>query len=377
MRGVADQAEGVGDVVDQAVERDQPPLGRRLAGAAIGERRLGVGDGAVERGDQLRREALHRRVGQAADAVGEELRRGEEVAQVVVDLRHGEAEIGEMALLAERPLQVALHAGEMLLGDADLVAAAARHDHASGILGLGREGDHVLAEPADGAHDQPVQAEIEQRAGDHRNQRRQPEDAHRIAEHRGAQRPVAHDQLDLRAAPRNADHAQHVLLPREERAEGVDDVARRVHHAQVGGDVDRRRHVDGRDQPAGGAVADGDRGRADGGEEIVLDLARHLDPFGADDDQGRRVGHGQAIRQPARAEIGDRGNVDQHLARHDEEDGEEEELPRQAEPARAFQAQDRGGAETARQACRSVVHQPNFLRNSMMRCCQGGVKPGP
>src|SRR5262245_58349510 len=36
---VADKAEGIGDVVDHAVERHQPPFGRRLAGAAIGERR--------------------------------------------------------------------------------------------------------------------------------------------------------------------------------------------------------------------------------------------------------------------------------------------------------------------------------------------------
>ena len=144
MAGWPVEAEAVGDLVDQAVEPDQAAGGRRLAGAAIGERRLGEGDGAVERGDQLRREALDGRVGQAAEPVGEELRRGEHVPEVVIDLRHREAEIGEVTLLGERRLEVALHAGEMLLGDADLVAPAARHDDPARVLGRRGEGDHVL-----------------------------------------------------------------------------------------------------------------------------------------------------------------------------------------------------------------------------------------
>ena len=163
---MADEAERVGDVVDQAVERDQPAGRRRLAGAAIGERRLAVGDGAVEGGDQLRREALDGRVGQAAEAVGEELRRGEHVAEVVVDLRDGEAEIGEVALLAQRPLEVALHGGEMLLGDADLVAAAARDDDAGRVLRRLGEGDHVLGQTAHRPDEQAVEAEIEEAGGD-------------------------------------------------------------------------------------------------------------------------------------------------------------------------------------------------------------------
>ncbi len=122
--GVADQAEHVGDIVDQPVEGDQPAGRRGLAGAAVGERRLAIGDGAVEGADQLRREALDVGIGQAAEAIGEKLRRGQHVAEVVVDLGDGEAEIGEVALLAERALQVALHGGEVLLGDADLVACA-------------------------------------------------------------------------------------------------------------------------------------------------------------------------------------------------------------------------------------------------------------
>ena len=152
-RGVADEAQHIGDVVDQAVEGDQPARRRGLAGAAVGERRLAIGDGAVERGDQLRREALDVGVGQAAEAIGEQLRRGQHVAEVVIDLGDGEAEIGQMALLAERPLQVALHGGEMLLGDADLVAAPARLDDPRGVLRRLGEGDHVLGQPPHRAHE--------------------------------------------------------------------------------------------------------------------------------------------------------------------------------------------------------------------------------
>ena len=43
------QAEDVGNVIDEARQHDQPPRRRRLAGTAVSERRLAIGNGAIER----------------------------------------------------------------------------------------------------------------------------------------------------------------------------------------------------------------------------------------------------------------------------------------------------------------------------------------
>ena len=55
---------------------------------------------------------------------------------------------------------------------------------------------------------------------------------------------------------------------------------------------------------------------------------------GAASTTARGVGHGRGGRPARSCGIGDRRHVDQHRADHDEEDGEDEELPRQAEAAR-------------------------------------------
>ena len=58
--------------------------------------------------------------------VGEQLRRGQRVAQVVVDLGDGEAEIGEVPALPQHGEDVGLHRREFVLDDADLVLALGR-----------------------------------------------------------------------------------------------------------------------------------------------------------------------------------------------------------------------------------------------------------
>ena len=98
--------------------------------------------------------------------------------------------------------------------------------------------------------------------------------------------------------------------------------------------VDGRRHLDGGDQAADRAGADGDGDGADGIEELVLDVARHVGGLRGGEHQARRVGHGQAVGEPAQAEVGDRRHIDQDLARHDEEDGEHQELDRKGPGAR-------------------------------------------
>ena len=110
------------------LDQDHAAVGRGFLGAAIGQRRLAERDGALQRAHQFRRKALHPRIGHAGQLVRQQLRGGQQVAQIVVDLRHREAERGEPALLMQHRHQVALHVGQFALGDADLVAALARHD---------------------------------------------------------------------------------------------------------------------------------------------------------------------------------------------------------------------------------------------------------
>ena len=74
--GVLVQAKHLGDVASHPGEGDQPAVGFALTGAAIGERRLAIIDGAAERRDQLWRKALHGGIGQGRDPVREELGRG-------------------------------------------------------------------------------------------------------------------------------------------------------------------------------------------------------------------------------------------------------------------------------------------------------------
>ena len=65
--------------------------GGGLLGAAIGQRRLAERDGALQRAHQFWRKALHPRIGHAGELVRQQLRGGQQVAQIVVDLRHREA----------------------------------------------------------------------------------------------------------------------------------------------------------------------------------------------------------------------------------------------------------------------------------------------
>ena len=163
---------------------------------------------------------------------------------------------------------------------------------------------------------------------------------------------------------RIADDAQRARLLGEERIEGIDDLGDRLHDPEIRGAVDLGRHVDGGDQAAGGAGADGDGLGADGGEQVLLNAARH---FGGDrlgQDGARRIGHGHAVGEPVGAEIGDRGDVDQHFAEHDVEDGQRQQLPRQAEatPRRGLPAASRFGPPAVHDplaVAGSVVHRIN------------------
>src|SRR5262245_21612908 len=120
---IARQPETIADLLHQWAQRHQLAPRRCLFGAPELQRAVGEMDGPVERGDELWSEALHGRVGQAAEPVRDELGVGEHIAQIVIDLADRQTQRGKPALLLQRLGELALHMGELTLGRADLVAA--------------------------------------------------------------------------------------------------------------------------------------------------------------------------------------------------------------------------------------------------------------
>jgi hypothetical protein len=115
------------------LDQDHAPIRRRLLRLAIGQCRLTEGDGAFERA-HLRCKPLHARIGHAGKLVRQQLRRGQKIAQVVIDLRDRKAERREMAFLMQHRDKVALHVRQFALRHADFVGALRRLDDARGAF---------------------------------------------------------------------------------------------------------------------------------------------------------------------------------------------------------------------------------------------------
>ena len=171
-------------------------------------------------------------------------------------------------------------------------------------------------------------------------------------------------------------------LAGEQRVEGVDDVARPGPSCGGRPSVDLRRHLDGGDQAADGAGADGDGDGADGAEEVVLDVARHV---------GGRPSR-RAPGSPRRPWSGGRPASSSGSWRSTERrSGFRSTMTKRTVSTRSFHdrpsaARGRCGAgapaapasRLARDRLgRSSRHQPNFLRNSMMRRASAASNRGP
>ena len=162
--------------------------------------------------------------GRVDQAIREELRRAEQVAQIVVDLGHREPKRGQPALLLQRRGELGLHGGELALGGADLVDAAGRHDDAVGIFRVGAERGHIAGDPPHRPHEQIMQRQIDEGRGDAGDEQRDQQQVDRIAQHRLAQRRLVHNDLDKVAAHRRrADDAHHVIFGVEHHLERIDD----------------------------------------------------------------------------------------------------------------------------------------------------------
>ena len=212
---------GLDHLTHQLAQVDAPRRRRLLASAAVSEGRLAEQDRAVERRHQPRREALGERVGDCAQTVGNELRRRQHVAQIVVDARHRHAELGKPLALPELVGERALHRRQRRLGAADLVVAAARRDDARAFLRPLAEGDDARGQPAHRPDHQRPQRRP-QHAGHHGgDDQRQDEEVARNAPHRLDQRRFVERHVDRRAvALRPPDHPHQRSGLGEQRAEG-------------------------------------------------------------------------------------------------------------------------------------------------------------
>ncbi len=150
------------DLLDQRVEVQPLAAGRRFLDATEFEGLDAEFDGAIEGSDELRREFLHGRIVDHGEAVGNELSRGQHVAQVVADLAHRQAQGSQAALLLQEIGKLVLHVGELALGDADLVAARARLNDAAPVFRIGGESQHVHGDAPDRAYEHRVQREKDQ-----------------------------------------------------------------------------------------------------------------------------------------------------------------------------------------------------------------------
>ena len=98
--------------------------------------------------------------------------------------------------------------------------------------------------------------------------------------------------------------------------------------------VDRRRQIGAGEQPALLAHLDGDRARADAGEDLPRQRIRHHARGRGVEHQRRGIGRRQPVVEPVHPEVGDRGHIDQDLRDHHQRNGQQQQLAGQAKPAR-------------------------------------------
>jgi hypothetical protein len=166
---------------------------------------------------------MHGPVAAPVQPVRQELRRREHVPQLVIDLADRQAELRQTALLAQFVRQGHLHPGEGLLREPDLIHAIRRRDHPRSILRIGGKFRNVARQPPHGAHDHPLQGEVEEGRGDRRDQQGQKQDVAREIEHRGAQRAGIEDQLDEIDSHARADDPDRAVARIDQLLEGVAD----------------------------------------------------------------------------------------------------------------------------------------------------------
>ena len=155
----------------------------------------------VHRLDQTRRDVADLRILALLEPVGEQDGAGQEIAQVVIDLADRGAERGEAGLLRERRAQTLLHAPELGLHQADLVAPLGHRQARAGVFGPAPEGDDALGDPPQRPDDHQLQRRIDQERRQQRDHDRERQNAPRVVDHRIPESLLAQADVDQHLGP--------------------------------------------------------------------------------------------------------------------------------------------------------------------------------
>ena len=253
----------------------------------------------------------------------------------MVDLGHRKPQRGEVLFLRQLAAQGGLHAGQRLLGAANLVAGTGRLDDARDILRLVAKIHQAGGQPPHRPQHHPVQRQRRQYRDKARDEQRQRQNIHRVAHHRIFQRPLAHRDLDKVSAHRRVAHHIEVAPGRRgKRAERRRNGLTRGRLAQVVGLVNLRRHGGDCKQAARVMHLQHDGFCADAHQQLLLQVFRHHVLGGRLQHQRRDACGRQPVAQPVIAEIGDGGDIDRHFRQHDENNDQRQHAPRKAKAHR-------------------------------------------
>ena len=144
------------DIIQQRPRRHCLALGRGFLGASELQRGFTQANAPVDRPHQALPHPAHALIAVHGQPVRDKMRRGQHIAQIVVDLRHGAAQGSQTLTLMEGLANVRLHAGKLGLGLPDLVAGTGRPD---GACRIGRVMPEVRHGPRQAPHRPDKQVE--------------------------------------------------------------------------------------------------------------------------------------------------------------------------------------------------------------------------
>ena len=339
-----------GGFLDGRMQADGLDLRARHGRSAIFQCVAGELDGAFEGPLQARRGALHARVIRCRERVGRKLSGGERIAQIMIDLGDGLAELGKSLSLAECIGDGAFHVGQRVLGAADLILPRGRREALGPAARVFAEADDGFGDALHGAHDEQEEKKVDQRPCGQRNQQRQPEDA--PAEGGEAFLEWGFGQDDLQRATRRRAHGAHDEEAAVFGVPGVDGLHDRAHHAFVH-EIDHlhragQRHGRGK-QLFAHVLAEFGYGQHFGAfEQVVGKLIRHHTAWRGLERQGGNARGLHPLVEPVGAVIRGARQEDQEFNQQDHEDCDEKKPDRQAV--------EQAGPAPAGRRCRCVSH---------------------
>ncbi len=177
---------------------------RRLARLAVAQRLGAQPDGAIQRADQLGCEPLNGRIFKHRKPVRDQLRMGQQIAKIMIDLADGEAQLRQPALLFEQVLKLALHLRQFTFRTADFISPVGRRHHDIGQLRTGGKKHHVFGDPLHRPDHHGVECKEHETGDDEGDDDRQPENVVSERQHRIAKRRlIKHDLNERGIAPRD------------------------------------------------------------------------------------------------------------------------------------------------------------------------------